>query len=114
MDFCDLLAERKYDLIWGCNARVDTVSMELLQKMKKAGCTQITYGVESGDQKILNDIGKKITLDQARAAVRMTKKVGIKCVTNFILGHIGETKETIQKTIDFAKNWTLIIPYSDP
>lgn len=103
MDFCDLLAERKYDLIWGCNARVDTVSMELLQKMKTAGCSQITYGVESGDQKILNDIGKRITLDQARAAVRMTKKVGIKCVTNFILGHIGETKETIQKTIDFAK-----------
>lgn len=103
MDFCDLLVARKYDLIWGCNARVDTVSMELLQKMKAAGCRQITYGVESGDQKILNDIGKRITLDQARAAVKMTKQIGINCVTNFILGHIGETKETIQKTIDFAK-----------
>ena len=95
MDFCDLLAERKYDLIWGCNARVDTVSMELLQKMKKAGCTQITYGVESATENPKRH-WQKITLDQARAAVRMTKKVGIKCVTNFILGHIGETKETIK------------------
>ena len=103
MDFCDLLAARKYDLIWGCNARVDTVSMELLRNMKAAGCSQITYGVESGDQKILNDIGKRITPDQARAAIKMTKQAGINCVTNFILGHIGETKETIQKTIDFAK-----------
>ena len=103
MDFCDLLAARNYDLVWGCNARVDTVCEELLQKMKKAGCTQITYGVESGDQDILNNTGKKITLDQARNAIKLTKKIGIRCVTNFIIGHVGETRESVKKTIEFAK-----------
>lgn len=102
MELCDLLIEKKYDLVWGCNARVDMVSQELLKKMKEAGCNQITYGVESGDQRILNRIRKGITLEQTRKAVALTKSVGIKCITNFMFGNPEETKASMEATIKFA------------
>lgn len=122
IDFCDLLIQKKYNLIWGVNARADMVDSELLKKMKLAGCNQITYGLESGDQNILNSIGKNITLTQAREAVKITKDIGIKCVANFMLGNTGETADTINKTIKFAAeldpdyvvfNYLIAFPGSD-
>jgi anaerobic magnesium-protoporphyrin IX monomethyl ester cyclase len=102
-ELCNLLIEKKYDLTWACNARVDTVSKNLLIKMKNAGCNSITYGVESGDQKTLDRIGKQITLDQSRNAIKLTKDAKIRCVANFIIGLPEETEEAIKKTIKFAK-----------
>lgn len=102
IDLCDLLIQKKYNLVWGANARADMVDSGLLKKMKLAGCNQITYGLESGDQNILNSIGKNITLKQAREAVKITKETGIKCVANFMFGNSGETSETMDKTIKFA------------
>lgn len=101
-ELCDLLIAAKFDLTWNCNGRVNNVTPRLLKKLKKAGCVSVTYGVESGDKKILDTLKKAITLDQVREAVKMSKEVGLKIVTNFMIGNPGDNKETIEKTIKFA------------
>jgi len=99
---CDLLIARNYDLIWTCNGRVNNINENLLKKMKRAGCYSLTFGVESGNQEILNRMKKGITLEQVRKAVDLTKKAGLQIVTNFMIGNAYDTKETIKQTIDFA------------
>lgn len=99
---CDLLIEKKYDLIWTCNGRVSNVDEALLKKMKKAGCYSITFGIESGDEKILKTLKKQITLEQARQAIKAAKKAGLQIVTNFMIGNPYDTKDTIDQTIKFA------------
>lgn len=101
-ELCDLLVSAKFDLTWNCNGRVNNVSLKMLRKMKKAGCVSITYGVESGDQRILDNLKKGITPDQVREAIKITKEAGLKTVTNFMIGNPGDTKETLEKTIKFA------------
>lgn len=101
-ELCDLLIKEKFDLTWACNGRVNNVNQKILNKMKKAGCVSVTFGVESGDQKILNNLKKGITPVQVKRAVVMAKKAGLKVVTNFMIGNPEDTKETIEKTIKFA------------
>lgn len=101
-DFCNRIINDKMDVSWVCFSRVDTIDEELLSLMKKAGCHQIMYGIESGSEEILKNINKKINRQKAIAAVKMTKKSGIECRTTFMLGNPGETEETIMQTIKFA------------
>jgi radical SAM superfamily enzyme YgiQ (UPF0313 family) len=77
--------------------------MEMLKKMKKAGCISISYGIESGSQKILDSSKKGITLAQSKKAIDMTKKAGIGTFAYFIIGLPGENWDTIRQTIRFAK-----------
>ncbi len=101
-NLCDLLIEKDFDLTWSCNGRVNNVKYELLKKMKDAGCSTITYGIESGDEEVLRNIKKSLRLEDAREAVKMAKELGVKVLTNFMIGLPGDTKETIEKTIRFA------------
>lgn len=102
MAFCRRLIDEKIDLTWSCLARVNGVTLEMLELMKKAGCWQICYGVESGDQAMLDSLQKGTTLKQIRETTAMTKKAGISMKGYFIIGLPGETRESIKKTIDFA------------
>jgi radical SAM superfamily enzyme YgiQ (UPF0313 family) len=101
-ELCNMLAEAKMDLTWSCNARVNHVTPDLLKLMKKAGCWQIAYGIESGSQEILDKLKKGIKLETIRQALRWTKEAGIKTKGFFMIGNPTETVETIKKTIDFA------------
>ena len=101
--FCDEIMARKMKFQWSANSRVDTVTPELLNKMKEAGCYFICYGVESGNQKILDTVRKKITIEKIKGAVKLSNEAGIKSLASFILGLPGETKETLQETANFAK-----------
>lgn len=101
-EFSSLILKEKINLSWSCFARVDTVDLETLRLMKEAGCHQIMYGLESGDEEILKNINKGTALDQAREAVKLTKEVGIDVRAAFMLGNPGETEESIQRTIQFA------------
>lgn len=101
-ELCLGLINRQLDLIWTCAGRVDMVTPERLELMHKAGCWQIWYGIESGNEEILQKIGKYITLAQIHRAVKMTKAAGIQPCGFFIIGHPGETDETMQETIDLA------------
>ncbi|RJP31908.1 MAG: radical SAM protein [Phycisphaerales bacterium] len=102
--FCDLIVERKIDLTWSCFARTDCVSPKLLAKMKKAGCHQILFGLESADPAILETIRKPIDLDLTRKAVKMCQQAGIAVRAAFMFGNPGETIESMRRTIDFAKS----------
>lgn len=104
---CEALIHKQWDLVWNCNSRVNTINPEILKLMKQAGCWQISYGIESGDEKILKYTEKKITIDQVRQAVIWTNQAGIKSKGFFVLGLPYETKKTIRKTIDFAKDLPL-------
>jgi anaerobic magnesium-protoporphyrin IX monomethyl ester cyclase len=100
---CDEIIDRGLDFNWSVFARVDTVNPEVLAKLQKAGCNWLCYGVESGNQEILDRVKKKITLDRVRDSVRMAKEAGVNVLASFILGLPGETKETIAETMEFAQ-----------
>ncbi|MBN1232315.1 MAG: cobalamin-dependent protein [Candidatus Coatesbacteria bacterium] len=93
---------KQWDVIWSCSGRIDGVDKDLLKLMKRSGCHYIQYGIESGVQKNLDMIGKKITLDQIRETVALTHKYGISMINTFILGIPGETYEEALETIKFA------------
>ncbi|MFQ6020441.1 MAG: B12-binding domain-containing radical SAM protein [Candidatus Aenigmatarchaeota archaeon] len=104
-DICKLIIKRGINkkLSWGSLSRIDTVNEKMLKTMVEAGCDLLVYGVESGDQNVLNNMKKGITLEQIRRVFKWTKKAGIRIHATFMFGSPGETKETIRKTIEFAK-----------
>lgn len=102
MEMFRQIKERKLKFSFYVSSRVNTVDLELLREMKKAGCWAILYGAESGVQKNLNTMKKGIKLDQTRDAVKAAKKAGLKVYTPFIIGIPGETYEEALQTIDFA------------
>jgi anaerobic magnesium-protoporphyrin IX monomethyl ester cyclase len=99
---CELMLSRNLDLTWNCSSRVDNPDIEVLKLMKKAGCFQIKYGVESGTLKALKTINKRATLEDAETTMKLCRKVGIESNASFMLGIPGETKEDIYETIKFA------------
>ncbi|MBW1795809.1 MAG: radical SAM protein [Deltaproteobacteria bacterium] len=101
IELCDRMIEEKINLPWSCNARVDT-ELEVLKKMKKAGCTLMCVGFESPFQKTLDAVNKKTTKDLQVKFMSNARKAGIKVHGCFILGLPGDTKESIEKAIRFA------------
>jgi anaerobic magnesium-protoporphyrin IX monomethyl ester cyclase len=106
---CDLLIKNKVNLKWALvtGVRVNQVDYPLLVKMKKAGCYKLFFGIESGNQKVLNEIRKGITLVQVVNAVNWAKKAGLEVWGAFMIGLPGETEKSMQDTIDFAKKLPL-------
>ncbi len=107
IEICDEILNRRLDFYWLCLTRADALDTEMLSKMRKAGCTQVSIGVESGNQRILNGVGKGTTLEQYRRGYRLLKKFGFETRGSFILGLPYETKETIRDTIKLAKELDL-------
>ena len=103
IEICKEIINRRLDIDWKCEGRVDLVDKEMLKWMKKAGCSLIAYGVESGTQKCLDFLNKKTTVQQARDAFMATKDVGIKTLAYIILGIPVETWEDACKSIEFVK-----------
>jgi radical SAM superfamily enzyme YgiQ (UPF0313 family) len=101
---CKSLIDNKIDLTWSCYSRVDQGEPELFKLMKRAGCWQISYGIESGNQRILDLLNKNVTLKQIEKTVMATKQAGLRTRGFFIIGHLTETIQTIEETIDFLLN----------
>ena len=103
-DICDKMIAENINLVWACNIRADLVSEELFRRMKKAGLRKVLLGIESGSQRVLDEIyDKQITIDQIRNATRIARRLGLKVQGYFMLGAPTETKEEIKKTIGFAR-----------
>jgi len=96
------IKRRKLDITWSCNARAN-LDYKTLKVMKEAGCRLLDVGYESGNDKILKNIGKGITTDESRKFTEDAKKAGLMILADFIFGMPGETKETAEQTIKFAK-----------
>ena len=103
MDLCNKILQNKLDINWLCNSRADTIDQEMVNVMKKAGCSLISFGIESGNQQILDKSKKNLDLRKAKHVINITKKQGIRTFAYFILGLPGENKKTINQTIKFAK-----------
>ncbi len=104
IEFCEMILKFKLDICWGTATRTDHVDKELLQIMKKAGCIFILFGFETGSQKILDSMGKKISLQQSWEAFKLTEESGIDALGNLIIGHPGENDQTIIESLDFQRN----------
>jgi len=98
MRLCDLIDELSFDIHWSCTGRVNTVTKGMLERMAKAGCDNINFGIESGSQRILDSIKKGITLRQVEDAVKLALESGITPVCSFMIPHPDDTEETIEKT----------------
>ena len=99
---CKEIINRKLKLVWTCNSRAD-IDLETMQWMKKAGCRLMCVGFESADQQILNNIKKGTKIEKIEEFMVDSKKAGLLIHGCFMLGNHGETKETIKKTVKWAK-----------
>ena len=117
---CDEIINRGLNkkIKWMVETRVNVVTEELLEKMKQAGCKQVDFGVESGDEQILANTKKGITINQVKKAVKLAKQAGLKVGCYFVIGHPFETEKTIKKTYRLAReldpdlmNVGIMIPY---
>ena len=108
LDLCASFVEADIDIRWYCNARVDNIDLETLERMKQAGCALIRFGVESGDPETLAKLKKRVTVGQIRNAVSLANQVGISVALYFMIGFPWDTKESIYTTIDLVKSLDII------
>jgi len=104
---CQEIINRGIKVSWTCLGRVNFITDELITWMKKAGGWQISFGIESGDEEVLKNIKKGQTKEMVRQALQICRKNGMGARGFFIIGLPGDTEETMQKTIDFAKSLPL-------
>lgn len=117
-EICDEIINRKLKVYLRVQARVLPMNEQLLKKMKKAGCWCIYYGIESGNEDVLKDIKKNITIEQVKTTFKMTEKAGIRTFGFFMIGLPKDNRKTIQDTLDLALqinpdfvNFTILIVY---
>lgn len=117
--FCEEIEKKELDFKWECLGRVDSIDRDVATAMKDAGCDRIFFGIESGNDKILKIMNKKITVEAARKAVNSAHAAGIRTGAFFILCYPGETDETVLDTLRFATSLPLdylsfTLPYPLP
>lgn len=107
LEFCEKI--QHLDMRWNClnGIRIDSIDDELIKAMKKTGCYAVSVGIESGSQRILDDMNKKLKIELIREKVNILAKHKIKTSGLFIIGYPAETREDILKTIEFAKKLPL-------
>ena len=103
IEFCDEIIKRGLKPVWSCNTRVD-LTYETMKKMKDAGCRLLVCGYESGNQDVLDEIKKGITLEQSKAFAENARKLDIKVFGCFMIGLTGDNLKTIEETYKFAQS----------
>ncbi len=106
-EFCELLISKNLNVSWLCYAGIQEVDKVMLIKMRRAGCHQIYYGIESGIQRLLNKMNKGITIAQIKDAVKYAKDAGLEVRGQFMLGYPTETLTEVERTIKFSKGLNL-------
>ncbi|MEA2040476.1 MAG: radical SAM protein, partial [Thermodesulfobacteriota bacterium] len=108
-EFSREITTRGLKISWTCNSRVDTVDREMISLMKEAGLWMISFGLESGNNEVLEQTGKKITVEQSKVAVSIAHEFGIKTSGHFVLGLPGETEASMRDTLTLALDLPLDI-----
>jgi anaerobic magnesium-protoporphyrin IX monomethyl ester cyclase len=116
--FCDLLLEKNINILWSVSLRADILTPEMARKMKKAGCYNVSIGIESANNEMLKKIGKGTTIEKISEGIQMLKDAGIEIMSQYVIGSPGETLETVKESIAFAKkvkcdytNFYAVLPY---
>lgn len=106
LEVCKEIIARKLDIVWACpnGVRIDKLDEELLGYMKKSGCYLLAFGIESGNQRVLNNVHKHLKLEIVPKVLKLVKKKGIETWGFFILGLPGETYSSAKDTVNFALN----------
>ncbi len=91
------------DISWRCLSRADTIDKEMMESMYNSGCYQIHFGVESGDQNMLDKMGKGVDIKQIEQVFRYCHEIGIETVAYLMVGYPGESEHTIKKTLHLVK-----------
>lgn len=99
IEICKEIIKRKIKIQWSCGARVNFVSKDMLMWMKRSGCNDIYFGVESGSEKILKNVRKNTSIDQIIDAFKLCKEVGITAGMGILIGNPGENSKTVGETI---------------
>jgi radical SAM superfamily enzyme YgiQ (UPF0313 family) len=102
-ELCQAIIDSGMKFTWFCNARADQINPEMARLMKQAGCHQVYLGFESGDQRVLDAIDKKATVERLKLGAQILKQAGISRSIGFVFGLPGETDESIELSIQLAK-----------
>ena len=116
--FCDLLLERNFDILWAISIRADIMTPELAHKLKKAGCYNVSIGIESANNHILGKLGKQTTIEKMTAGIKMLQEAGIEIMSQYVIGSPFETLEHVKESIAYAKasgcdytNFYTVLPF---
>lgn len=101
---CTEIKKRNLGIYWGCTARADNLSPDLLRQMKEAGCIALFLGVESADQQVLDEMNKKTTVAKVKHAFEISRKEKMRTIASVVLGMPGDTKESMLRTVKFVKD----------
>ncbi len=102
LEICKKIQEEKLNIPWTIRTRVDNLNQEIVEALWNAGCYRIGFGVESGNQEIMDLMKRGITLEQVRKAFVLTREYPFEIIANFMIGYLDESKSTYKNTIDFA------------
>lgn len=103
LEICAGIKERNLDLTWIASSRVNNVDLDMLKTMKDAGCHMLRFGVESGSQQILDNVRKDITIEETKRCFQWCHEAKVDTHAHCMVGAPGETRETINQTIEFVK-----------
>ena len=101
--FCRELIERKVTLLWRCTARYDTVDDELLPLLKRSGCAALYFGLESGSQRVLDRVDKRLSTEQIQRQSLLVREHGMVAITAVLLGVPGETADDMRRTLEMMR-----------
>jgi radical SAM superfamily enzyme YgiQ (UPF0313 family) len=102
-EVADLFEKEHIAIRWACNSRTNHITEDIIARAHAVGCTHISFGLESGSQRVLDTLNKRATVEQNSAAIRICKKCGIKVMGSMMVGNPGETPEDLQLTEKFIK-----------
>jgi len=118
MDICQGIIDQGIKVNWAIRDRANRVTPELYDLLKRAGCTRVHFGVETGSPRILKESGKFLTMEQVENGVKIARESGMTVLSYYMFGFLDETPEDARLTIDFAKKlktdypvFIILIPY---
>lgn len=103
VEFCNMIKDTNIKFVWGCESRADIINEKLIKLLSENGCKKIQFGMESADNDILKKLKKHVTIEQIEESVRLANKYDMHISVSFIIGHAFDTKDTVEKTINFAR-----------
>ena len=106
-EFCDIMESRGLHIPFDCEGIISSFDINVLKRLRKVGCYSVSYGIESGTQRMLDQIKKQVSLEKIKDVVADTKAIGLDVRGYFLFGLPTETREEILETIDFAKSLRL-------
>lgn len=117
-EFCDLLIQKKIRILWSVSFRPEKVTKQLAHKMRKAGCFNVSIGIESANNRILEKLGKKTTIENIKDGIKILKEENIEIMSQFVIGSPYDTLDTVIESVEFAKksgcdftNFYTVLPF---